>query len=153
MSRAITSVVGTLLLVAVTVVAAAATLSVVVAVDPGTDAPTAALALTADADADRIALTHRGGDTLAVGDLSVTVSVDGRELERQPPVPFFAARGFESGPTGPFNSASDDDWTAGETGGFRLASTNDPALSPGDRVEVTIATEGAVVATVETTAT
>ncbi len=152
MARATSSLVGVVLLVAVTVLVATAAGSLA-AVDPGTEVPTASLSLTADAEADRIALTHQGGETLDVSELSVTVSVDGAELDRQPPVPFFAADGFESGPTGPFNVASDDDWSAGETAGIRIASTNEPRLSEGSHVEVTVATEGGVVASLETTAT
>lgn len=151
MSRAVSSVVGTVLLAAIAVLAAT-TVGVVANVDPGPVTPTAKLSVSADADADRIALTHVSGDTLAVSDLSLTVTVDGEKLDRQPPVPFFAARGFESGPTGPFNVASEGEWAAGETATFRLASTNDPTLSPGSRVEVTVATDAGVVASVETVA-
>jgi len=150
-SRGLSSAVGVVLLVGVTVLGAAAVGAVATA-DLGGVPPTARLSVSADAGADRVALTHEGGDTLDVTDLSVTVSVDGRRLDRQPPVPFFAARGFESGPTGPFNVASDHDWTAGETAAVRLASTNDPLLEPGARVEVTVAADGAVVTTAETTA-
>ncbi len=151
MARALSSAVGVVLLVAVTAVVAA-TVGTVVTLDPGRDVPTASLSLSADADADRVELTHEGGETLDVSALSVAVAVDGEDLDRQPPVPFFAAAGFESGPTGPFNVASDDDWSAGETAGFRVASTNHPQLSVGSRVEVTVATGRGVVASLETTA-
>jgi FlaG/FlaF family flagellin (archaellin) len=150
-SRAVSSVVGTVLLAAIAVLAAT-TVGVVANVDPGAVTPTARLSASADAGADRIALTHVSGDTLAVSELSLTVTVDGEELDRQPPVPFFAARGFESGPTGPFNVASENEWAAGETATLRLASTNDPTLSSGSRVEVTVATDAGVVASVETVA-
>jgi FlaG/FlaF family flagellin (archaellin) len=150
-SRAVSSVVGTVLLAAIAVLAAT-TVGVVATVDPGAVTPTARLSASADADANRIALTHVSGDTLAVSELSLTVTVDGEELDRQPPVPFFAAHGFESGPTGPFNVASENEWAAGETATLRLASTNDPTLSSGSRVEVTVATDAGVVASVETVA-
>ncbi|MEF8978816.1 MAG: type IV pilin [Haloarculaceae archaeon] len=152
MSRAVSSVVGTLLLAAIAVLAAT-TVGVVATVEPPPVTPTARLSASADAGTDRIALTHETGDTLAVSDLSLTVAVDGEELDRQPPVPFFAARGFESGPTGPFNVATADrTWSAGETAAVRLASTNDPTLSPGSRIEVTVATEAGVITSVETVA-
>lgn len=151
-TRAVSSVVGVALLVGVTVLVAA-TVGTVATVDPGGTVPVAHLTLSADAESDRLALTHEGGATLDVTSLSVTVSVDGVALEHQPPVPFFAATGFESGPTGPFNVASDDNWSAGETAGFRLASTNDPQLPAGARVEVIVATERGVIARLETTAT
>lgn len=152
MTRAASSVVGVVVLVGVTVLVAAS-VGTVATVDPGGTVPLAHLTLSADAGSDRVALTHEGGETLDVAALSVTVSVDGTDLAHQPPVPFFAATGFESGPTGPFNVASDDDWSAGETAGFRLASTNDPQLSEGARVEVVVATGRGVIARLETTAT
>lgn len=152
MARALSSVLGTVLLTAVVVVAAAG-VGALVAVEPPAPAPTARFTATADAGADRIALTHEGGDTVEVGDLSVSIRVDDRPLAHQPPVPFFAARGFESGPTGPFNVAADGTWSAGETATVTVASTNDPRLSPGSTVEVRLATERAVVAVLTTTAT
>jgi len=85
-----------------------------------------------------LAVTHRGGDAVDVRDLRVVVAVDGDRLRRQPPVPFFAARGFDSGPTGPFNRASDPAWTAGETATLTVAGTNGPRIEVGDTVTVTL---------------
>lgn len=102
------------------------------------DPSTVALEASANASADRVTLVHRGGDTLAVEDLRVRVVVDGRPLAHQPPVPFFAAEGFQSGPTGPFNVAGDTRWTAGETASFVIAATNAPRLEPGVTVVVRI---------------
>ena len=85
-----------------------------------------------------ITLTHRGGDTLDVRRLRVVIRVDGSRLRHQPPVPFFAARGFESGPTGPFNLASDHAWSAGESTTLAPAGTNRPQIRPGASVEVTV---------------
>ena len=150
MSRGVSSVVGVVLFVGLTVVLAA-TVGAVVAVDGPETVPSARLTLTADAATDRITLTHEGGETLAVDALDCTVRIDGTPLVHQPPIPFFAARGFESGPTGPFNPASEGTWSAGETASFRLATTNHPRLSTNTRVEVTIATESGVVARLETT--
>lgn len=152
MTRAVSSVVGVVLLVGVTVLIAA-TVGAVATVDPGGTVPVAHLTLSADAESDRVALTHEGGETLDVAALSVTISVDGTRLDHQPPVPFFAATGFESGPTGPFNLASNHNWSAGETAGVRLASTNDPQLSDGAHVEVTVATDRGVIARLEVMAT
>lgn len=152
MTRALSPVLGVVLLVGITV-AVAATVGAVATVDPGGTVPAAHLTLSVDAESGRVALTHEGGETLDVSALSVTVAVDGEALDHQPPVPFFAAAGFESGPTGPFNVASGDDWSAGETAGFRLASTNDPQLPEGAHVEVTVATERGTVAELEATAT
>jgi len=148
--RAVSSVVGTVALLGVVVVAATAVFAAVPDTEPAT-VPTARLSLTAEAGPDRVALTHEGGDTLAAAALDVTVRVDGEPLAHQPPVPFFAATGFESGPTGPFNSAHGGQWRAGETAAVVLASTN-TQLDPGDAVAVTVRTDAGVVARLETTA-
>lgn len=96
-------------------------------------------------------MTHRGGDAVVPADLRVRVRVDGEPLAEQPPVPFFAAEGFESGPTGPFNSATDGEWRAGETGSLRVADTNDPSLRPGATVEVGLYAAGDRIALLRTT--
>lgn len=149
-TRAIAPVVGVVVLVLVTVVLA---LSVSLALTtPDLDErPTATLSLAVDGETDRVALTHEGGDRLDVSELNLTIEVDGTRLDEQPPVPFFAADGFEGGPTGPFNTNSTDDWRAGETAGVRIAETNDPLPSGGSRVTVLVSVEGSVIAEAETT--
>jgi flagellin-like protein len=151
MDRGISSVVAVAALIAVTVVAGAAVGSAVstATVDP---VPRARLSLSVDAGTDRIALAHESGETLSVEDLTLAVRIGGEPLAHQPPVPFFAATGFVSGPTGPFNSAADPRWTAGERATIRLASTNTPTIDPGDRVSVTVRTAAGTVARLETTA-
>ncbi|WP_336360269.1 type IV pilin [Haladaptatus sp. ZSTT2] len=94
-------------------------------------------------------LVHRGGDTLSVRALSIQILVNGTPLTHQPPVPFFAAPGFESGPTGPFNVASNTAWSAGEQATLTLAATNRPAIAPGDVVTVRVTSENATVAVAE----
>jgi flagellin-like protein len=143
-ARAVTPVVGVILLVLVTVVLALSVGAVLTTPDLG-ETPTARLSLTVDSADQRIALTHEGGDTLDIATLNLTVEVDGTPLADQPPVPFFAADGFEGGPTGPFNSQSPDEWRAGETAAVRLAGTNAPLLSSGSAVTVVVAVDGAVV--------
>lgn len=98
--------------------------------------PTAVLALTVEDGV--LAFEHRGGATLDVRRLRLVVEVDGTELARQPPVPFFAARGFVSGPTGPFNAAADPRWTAGERATVEPAGTNAPSIRPGVTVTVAV---------------
>jgi len=149
--RAVSPVVGVVILVGLTVILSVS-LGAVVSMDPPGTVPIADIDVRADAGTDRIALRHRGGETLDVEDLRVRVRIDGDPLAEQPPVPFFAARGFRSGPTGPFNVGSETTWRAGETAAFRLASTNDPALTPGATVTVTVATDHGLVADLETTA-
>ncbi|MGQ4556717.1 type IV pilin [Halobellus sp. GM3] len=100
------------------------------------------VALSLRLDGRTVSLTHEAGPTLRMADVRLAVAIDGESLRHQPPVPFFAARGFRGGPTGPFNVAGDGRWSVGETGSFRLAATNDPQLSPGSVVSVTVSVEG-----------
>ena len=101
--RAVAPVIGVVLLVALTVVTAAA-VGAVVAVDIPGETTVVTFGLEAASDGE-IQLLHRGGDAVDPDSLRVRVRVNGDPLAEQPPVPFFSARGFESGPTGPFNSA------------------------------------------------
>lgn len=112
------------------------------------DRPTVAVTLSADAGADRLVLTHRAGEPVSADRLEVRVRIDGRPLAHQPPVPFFAAEGFRSGPTGPFNRRAEGTWTAGEEAGIRLAGTNRPELRAGSRVTVALRIDGETVARV-----
>ncbi|MEF8813306.1 MAG: type IV pilin N-terminal domain-containing protein [Halovenus sp.] len=151
MTRAVSPVVGVVILVGLAVILSVS-VGAVVTMDPPEPVPAADIELHADAEMDRIALRHHGGETLDTEDLRVSVRIDGEPLAEQPPVPFFAARGFLSGPSGPFNEGGDTTWRAGETAAFRLATTNDPALTPGATVAVTVSTTGGRVADLETTA-
>lgn len=149
--RAVAPVVGGVLLVALTVVLAAAVGAAALGAagdvpDPGGEG-TVALSLSVDAGPDRLTLVHRAGAPLDARQLRVRIRVAGTPLEHQPPVPFFAARGFRAGPTGPFNPAADPRWTAGERASLRLASTNAPGIDPGDRVVVRVAVDDRRVAT------
>ncbi|MFC7069150.1 type IV pilin [Halobaculum lipolyticum] len=149
--RATASTVGVALLVAVAVVLSAAVGAVALGVDrPHSPAPTAAVDLTVADGA--LVFTHRGGAPIDVGRLRVVVAVDGTRLRHQPAVPFFARRGFESGPTGPFNSAADPRWTAGETASFAVAGTNRPRIEPGATVEVSLFVRGSRLATLSASA-
>jgi FlaG/FlaF family flagellin (archaellin) len=153
-NRAVASTVGIALLLLVTVVLAATVGSVALAFVPDDVASTTTatpVALSVSVSGDRLTFTHQAGPTLDVGDLSIHVAVDGTDLDHQPPVPFFSASGFRPGPTGPFNSASDGQWSVGETASVRVASTNSPSLDPGVRVTVRISSEERVVARLSTT--
>jgi FlaG/FlaF family flagellin (archaellin) len=151
MDRGVSPVVGVALLAFVVVVLSLA-VGAAIPQTPAEPPPTAQLSVSVDGSTDRIALTHLEGDPLDVTELDVTVEVAGTPLAEQPPVPFFAAHGFESGPTGPFNSASPDTWRVGEIAGVRVASTNSPAIQPGSRVTVTVATDRTIVHESTTTA-
>lgn len=149
--RAVTPVVGIALLLVVTAVLAG---TLVLAVDraPSEPPPSAAFDATADAGTDRIAVTHLSGDAVDTRSVEIEVTVDGTPLARQPPVPFFAADGFRSGPTGPFNPAGGTTWRAGTTASFRLATTNAPRIDPGDRIRIRVYAGDALVGAASTTA-
>ena len=148
MSRASTTPVAVALLVAITVLTAA---SVAVALPTLPSEPEPHRAVSADATENgRVTLLLRSGPSIDVRNLDVRVTVDDTELRHQPPVPFFAARGFRGGPTGPFNVADDATWSVGETAGFRVASTNHPALRDADTVKIRLLVRGQVVAVAET---
>ncbi|MDS0296490.1 archaellin/type IV pilin N-terminal domain-containing protein [Halogeometricum luteum] len=93
-------------------------------------------AFSLSATGDELAVTYERGPTLDASALRLRIAVDGDPLAFQPPLPFFAARGFRSGPTGPFNVAADGAWSAGETATLAVAETNDPELEPGRTVTV-----------------
>ncbi|WP_135667481.1 type IV pilin N-terminal domain-containing protein [Halorhabdus rudnickae] len=150
--RGISPVLGTCLLVVLTVLLVASMGTVMLGSDIRSEPTTLRVSASADATADRITLTHEGGDAIDPKTLELRVTIDGTALEYQPPVPFFAAKGFRSGPTGPFNAATGSEWTAGETGSIQLASTNAPALRADDRVEITLLEGKDGLVTVETTA-
>lgn len=152
MDRAVAPVVGVALLLAITVIAASAVATAALALDAPTDPTRASVSLSVTADTDQLSLTHQGGETLDVRRLSLSVTVDGDPLAEQPAVPFFAARGYRAGPTGPFNSRADHNWSAGETTGLRLASTNVPTIESGDVVTVRISQEGSLVVRVRSRA-
>jgi len=132
--RASSTAVGVVLLVA-----ASAALAAVLGLALGAGTPAAPahaeFSLAVDPVSDRVAVVHAGGDSLDPGELRVRISVEGDPIAHQPPVPFFSARGFHSGPTGPFNSATGGEWTAGERPSLRLADTNTD-IRAGDRVVV-----------------
>jgi len=145
-----TASVGTVLVVAVVVMLAAAVaggLALGGSPAPAEPPPTAAFSMSASGD--RITLVHRAGDPLDVRAVDVRIRVDGDPLDRQPPVPFFSAPGFRAGPTGPFNSAADPTWSAGEAASLRIAATNEPVPEPGSTVEVAVVVDGVRVAALD----
>ncbi|NEU58477.1 type IV pilin [Halorussus sp. MSC15.2] len=150
--RATSPALGIVLLLVVTVALAGTVGSLAFGTTIPSDAPSAVIDLRIDADANRLTFLHRGGDVLDVRDLTVGIRIDDTALDTQPPIPFFSATGFRPGPTGPFNSAADPKWSAGEPASVRLAETNDPSLSSGSSVVVTFSVNASVVAEVAATA-
>ena len=114
--------------------------------------PTPRAAVSLSVDDETLTLTHNHGDPLDMRALRMIVSVDGEPLQHQPPVPFFSASGFDPGPTGPFNSASDSEWTVGESASLTLAGTNSPTIEPGSTVRVELYQDDTRIVTSETTA-
>lgn len=141
--------VAAVLLVAITVVAAAGVFAFVPSL-PGEPPERRGVAAEATGDG-TIALTLLSGPPVDPDSLDVRVAVDGQPLARQPPVPFFAAPGFVSGPTGSFNAASDADWSVGATATFRVAATNDPVPAVGETVRVELRVRRQLIGVVETT--
>ncbi|MDZ7849620.1 MAG: type IV pilin N-terminal domain-containing protein [Halodesulfurarchaeum sp.] len=153
MTRAITPVFGTLLLATITVALAAILVTTVGTaalggpVGTGGDDLAEFTRLSVEAGPDgEVILTHEAGDSIDVSEVTVSVAVDGTPLENQPPVPFFSTTGFEAGPTGPFNSASDPEWTVGETASFAISDSNDPVPRTGDEVTVEVLRDGRPIA-------
>lgn len=150
--RAVAPVVGVALLVAVTVALASAVGAGVVLQTPGAPATPTAASFDAEADATgEIRVVHTGGDAVDPDALRLVVHVDGDPLASQPPVPFFSARGFESGPTGVFNSATRGEWQAGEAASLRIARSNEPTLTPGATVELRVYVDDVRIAVMEVT--
>lgn len=151
--RAVSPVIATVLLLACTVALSGAVGATLLRSDVNVaPTPSVVVSATANANTDRILLLHRAGKPIDVHDLDLRISVNGTALDRQPPVPFFSAEGFRSGPTGPFNSADDPTWTPGERASVRVAGTNAPTLSPDAEVTVRLVLDDRVVAVVRTTA-
>jgi len=141
--------VAAVLLVAVTVVVAAGVFAFVPALPGG---PPERRGVTATASSDgTVALTLLSGPPLDPDSVEVRIAVDGQPLARQPPVPFFSASGFVSGPTGAFNAASSEDWTVGETVTVRIAGTNAPVPMAGDTVRVELRVRGQLLGAAEAT--
>lgn len=132
--RATSPAVGVVLLVAATA-ALAAVLGLALGAGTPADPAHVEFRLSVDPASDRLAVVHAGGDSLDPERLRVRINVEGEPITHQPPVPFFSARGFHSGPIGAFNSAAGGEWTAGERASLRLAGTNTD-IRPGDRVVV-----------------
>ena len=151
--RALSPVIGTVLLLAVTLlVAGAASASLLGMASLDEPVQPISLSASADAESDTITLVHEAGPPLDVRDLEIKVVIDDRPLFHQPPVPFVGARGFAGAPSGPFNTATDPEWTAGEAASVRIADTNRPVLDDGSMVSVVVFEGENRLTEVETTA-
>lgn len=152
-TRAVSTVLGALLLTAVALVLAGTVGVFAVDLAPGASAPTPhRLTATANASSGRIAIVHASGPTLDVRSIEVRISIDGTPLRHQPPVPFLGSKGFRGAPVGPFNIASDPGWDVGERAALVVAGTNDPPVTAGAVVRVELDRDGIPLATTETRA-
>lgn len=150
-TRAVSPVVGTVLLILIVASASAVVGAAAYTADPsrtGDLGPTTTgdatvevhIAVSAWADG-RLAIDLRRGPPIDVHALDVHIAIDGTPLAHQPSVPAYGQRGFAALPGGPFNGAAEPTWTAGERATLRLAATNEPSLEPGRRVSVTLSTD------------
>lgn len=119
----------------------------------GLSAEPVVISVTATAEDSALWFRHEAGPPIDVRTVSLRLRIDGIAATHQPPIPFFAATGFASGPTGPFNPATDPVWSVGETTSLRLAGSNHPPLRSGSTVEVTIVRDGLPIVRARTTAT
>lgn len=138
MSRASASLLGVVLLVGVTVLLAVGLTVAATGFSPRAPAEQVAIEVSATAGSGEVTIEHVAGPPIDVRRLVVRVEIDGEPLANQPPVPFYASAGFNGFPTGPFNPAADPAWTVGETASFRIAGTNDPPLTRGATLTVTL---------------
>ena len=149
--RAVAPVIGVVILVAMTVTLAAGVLIIVGDMVPPDPPPAVVFEGTVDVAEAEFSILHQQGQDLQMEHVGLSISVDDQPLAHQPPVPFFAATGFASGPTGPFNPAATDTWTAGERGTIQLASTNEPLPNENSTVVVEVSYQEYVIGTVELT--
>jgi len=145
--RAVSTVPATVLLIVVTVVVAVGLAGAsghvhAMGQAPCVDTPVAvALAV----DGTQLRLTHLAGPPVPLTDAVATISVGGRPLRHQPPLPFFAARGFRAAPTGAFNSGSDGVLSVGSQASLRIAATNDPVPHRGTSVRFVLRADGCTI--------
>lgn len=157
MTRAVSTVLGVLLLTAVTVAVAGAAGLVVLDAAGVDDEPTPALPVALEASVTvgpnetGIVLLHRSGPTLDVRRITVRISVDGTPLAHQPPVPFYSASGFGSFPSGPFNPSADPRWELGERASLEVTGENEARVRNGTTVDVELYRDDLPLARVETT--
>lgn len=151
MSRAISPVIGVVLLIGCVVALGVTVGTMASAYEPADPAPQVLISGDVTAETNRIALTLDRGGPLDVRDLSLAIEVDGETLETQPePQNRTGLSGF---PSGPFHPNADPEWERGETTSFEIAkTTNSPHPQPGSEVTIRLFSNGLPIATVETTA-
>jgi flagellin-like protein len=130
--RAVSPVIGVILMVAITVILAAVigTFVLDLGQSAGQSAPQASLSVSVDADANTVTIKHTGGDGLTAEDTRLVIeSPAGDET--------YTSDGSGTNP----NFAVGDSFTVLSTGGvdgFDLTGNNVPAFSSGEKVTVTL---------------
>ncbi|MDL5363559.1 type IV pilin N-terminal domain-containing protein [Halalkalicoccus sp. NIPERK01] len=153
MARAISPVLGVVLLAACAVLLSATVGAMALAYEPAEPASTVLVIGAVDAGDNEVTLTLDRGGPLDVRRLTLVVEIDGEPLEKQPTVPAYSQSGFTGFPSGPFNAGTDPEWNRGESASLTVAkTTNSPQPDPGSRVEIRIFEDDLPIATVETTA-
>lgn len=151
MARAISPVIGVLLLIACTIGLSVAVGAMAFAYEPVQPASVVVIGGEVDAGADRITLVLERGGPLDMRELSIAVAIDGENLETQPN--YGSQRGLSGYPDGALNPGTDPEWSQGESTSFVIAgTTNGPHPEPGSAVTVRLHEDGLPIATVETTA-
>jgi len=152
-SRAVSSVLGVLLLTALTLVLAGAVGAFAVDLNPGASEVTPhQLIANVNATYGRISLIHQSGPTLDVRKIDLRIIVDGTPLPHQPPVPYYSADGFHRFPKGPFNPMADPQWEIGEEAMVIATHGNRAAITPDSQVRVELYRDGLRIAVTETRA-
>ena len=122
--RAVSPVIGVILMVAITVILAAVIGTFVLGLGDslGDNQPTAQLSASIDYDGDNISIEHNGGDAIAANELSVIVNYDGDR---------FASDG-----------TYDERFTVGDEFVAEVGHTNESVTSSGDDVRIRVIHDG-----------
>lgn len=153
MDRAISPVIGVVLLIACTIGLSAAVGAMAMSYGPAGPASVVVIDGEVDAATNEITLTLERGGPLDVRELTLAIAVDGEPLEKQPTVPAYSQSGFNGFPSGTFNAGTDDDWQRGQSTSLTIAkTTNGPLPDSGSSVTVDVYEDGLPIATAETTA-
>lgn len=153
MARAISPVIGIVLLTACAVLLSATVGVMALSYEPAEPASIVVIGGEVDAGTNEITLTLERGGPLDVHELSLVIEIEGEPLEEQPTVPAHSQTGFNGFPTGPFNAETDGEWQRGESASLTLAkTTNSPQPEPGSAVTIRVFENDHPIATVETTA-
>jgi len=141
MSRAVAPVFATILLVAIVVVTAGVVSVVAVGFtstlpDTTTGAEAVENPIELEVVGQTLHFTNTGTETIDVDELTLEISVSDQPVAFQPTIPYFSTTGFEPGPSGPFNIASNTTWVPGQDATITIADTNEPVPQVGDTVTV-----------------